>query len=376
MKRIFKIFLKIMFTVLAIVLVFVIGIAIFIKTSPQFGAKIEGDQLEEIKQSPNFKDGEFINLTPTILNNIKPKDMVSMMYNLIFNPSQGTPKSPLPVNFGEGEMKEVDSIAYVTWYGHSAILLEMEGKSILIDPMLGPASAPVSFATKRFTYENAIEIENLKNIDAVILSHDHYDHLDYPTIIKIKDEVKHFYTALGVGEHLASWGVPREKITQLDWWESSFLENIELIATPARHFSGRGVSDRNKTQWASWVIKGQKSNIYFSGDGGYANHFQEIGNRYGPFDFAMVECGQYNELWAQIHMTPEETVQASIDVQAKVMMPIHWGAFKLAPHDWKDPIERVIAESNLKNVEVSTPAIGERFSIGNASKTNWWENVE
>lgn len=361
---------------LILVAIIALSVTVFIKISPQFGAKVQAEKIDKIKNSSNFKEGEFQNLVPTSVGNIKLKDMAGMMYDFIFNSGKGAPGTPLPVSFGEGEIEEIDSIVYVTWFGHSAILLEMEGKSILIDPMLGPASAPVSFATKRFTYEEPIQLENLKNIDAVILSHDHYDHLDYPTIIKIKDEVNHFYTALGVGEHLISWGVPAEKVTQLDWWESSQLDSIELIAAPARHFSGRGVSDRNKTQWASWVIKGKKNNIYFSGDGGYAPHFTDIGEKYGPFDFAMVECGQYNELWAQIHMTPEETVQAAIDVKANLMMPIHWGAFKLAPHDWKDPIERVVKASQLKNQKITTPVIGERFSIGNVSEEKWWESVE
>lgn len=359
-----------------VVIVFLVSVLGFIKISPQFGATIKGESLKKIEKSANFKDGEFVNLIPTSVGELKFKEIAGLMYDFIFNSGVGSPKSPLPVSFDEEQSATIDSLAYITWYGHSAILLEMEGKKILIDPMLGSASAPVSFATKRFQYDQAIDLGRIKDIDAVILSHDHYDHLDYPTISKIKDEVGHFYTALGVGEHLISWGVPREKITQLDWWEKSTVGTIELIATPARHFSGRGIADRNKTQWASWVIKGEQNNIYFSGDGGYADHFSDIGAQYGPFDFAMVECGQYNKLWAQIHMTPEETVQAAIDVKARVMMPIHWGAFKLAPHDWKDPIERVIKASTLKGVKLTSPVIGRRFSINQTVADKWWESVD
>lgn len=365
-----------MIAIFLLVVIVALSVLLFIKTSPQFGASIKGEPLKKIQKSENYNEGEFQNLVPTSVGEIKIKDAAGLLYDFVFNSGVGSPKELLPVAFGEGEISGPDSLVYVTWYGHSAILIEMEGKKILIDPMLGSASAPVSFATKRFQYEEAIDLNQLKNIDAVILSHDHYDHLDYPTISKIKDEVKHFYTALGVGEHLIAWGVASEKVTQLDWWQMAQLGEIELVATPARHFSGRGISDRNKTQWASWVIKGEKNNIYFSGDGGYASHFTQIGEKYGPFDFAMVECGQYNELWSQIHMTPEETVQASLDVDAKLMMPIHWGAFKLAPHDWKDPIERVIKASNIKDVRLVTPTIGKRFSLGNAVEERWWEEVD
>lgn len=366
-----------MLALLALVLIFVIIIAIFMNTAPQFGASVTGDKFENLIQSPNYEDGTFQNLVPTIMNEMELEDLAGLMYDFLFNASEGSPQSPIPVAFGEGELATIDSIAYVTWFGHSAVLIEMEGKTILIDPMLGPASAPVSFLTKRFHYEQPIEIENLKNIDAVVLSHDHYDHLDYPTILKIQNEVKHFYTPLGLGEHLIKWGVDPDKIIQLDWWQSASLGHMKLTATPARHFSGRGFTDRNKTQWASWVIKGKYNNIYFSGDGGYADHFTNIGKEYGPFDFAMMECGQYNTLWSKIHMTPEETVQASIDVNTSLMMPIHWGAFKLAPHDWKDPIERVTKEADLKNVKITTPTIGERFAIKNPVLNNpWWEKVD
>ena len=265
---------------------------------------------------------------------------------------------------------------YVTWYGHSAILLEIEGKRILIDPMLGPAASPVPFLTKRFEYEDPIDLDDIVDIDAVLISHDHYDHLDYPTISKIKDKVGHFYTALAVGEHLKHWGISSDKITELDWWQTSKIGHIELVATPARHFSGRGVTDRNKTQWASWVILGRHNRVYFSGDSGYAPHFSEIGDKYGPFDFTMMECGQYNEMWEAIHMMPEQTIQAHIDLKGKIMMPIHWGAFNLSLHDWTDPIERAKAEADRLGVTLLSPYIGDRFVIEKEGpeepNANWW----
>ena len=362
-----------MLIILAIILLFIIGIAIFMHTSPQFGGKPDARRLKEIEASPNFSDGVFQNQIETTMDMSLSK-MPGLLREQFFGKELRTPEQPHPVKWDQGNHEEVDSLVYVTWFGHSAFLVEMDGKRILLDPMLGEASAPVSFVTKRFNYTDPINIEELTNIDAVIISHDHYDHLDYPTIKKIKGEVGHFYTALAVGEHLKKWGVPAEKITELDWWQTAALGDVELIATPARHFSGRGFSDRNKTQWASWVLRGKHRKIYFSGDGGYGPHFSDIGDKYGPFDFAMVECGQYNERWSAIHMFPEQSVQANIDVQSKVMMPIHWGAFNLALHDWRDPIERARAEASNKEVTVVNPYIGERFEIGQTDISEpWWK---
>ena len=238
--------------------------------------------------------------------------------------------------------------------------------------MLGNAAAPVSFMTNRFAYEVPIDLESIPHVDAIILSHDHYDHLDYPSIMKLKDKVDHFFTPLGVGSHLIRWGVDESKITELDWWESKTIDNIQLVATPARHFSGRGISDRNKTQWASWAIIGEKERIFFSGDSGYGPHFKEIGEKYGPFDFAMMECGQYNERWEAIHMMPEQTIQASIDVKSNLMMPIHWSAFNLSLHSWTDPVERAVKAAQTQGVNILTPQIGLRFSPGLEIKNEFW----
>jgi len=268
----------------------------------------------------------------------------------------------------------IDSTTYITWYGHSALLLEMEGKRILLDPMFGAYSSPVSFFGKRFAYQSPIDINAFTNIDAVILSHDHYDHLDYVSILKLKDHVKHFYVPLGVGSHLQYWGVNAANITELDWWGTTEAGDFSFTAAPARHFSGRGIRDRNKTLWASWIIKGKYNKIYFSGDGGYGAHFKEIGERYGPFDFTLMECGQYNEKWANIHMMPEQTLQANIDLRGKAMMPVHWGAFALAVHPWREPAERLLKAAALHEVRVAYPFIGQRFSINEPLPAiKWWE---
>lgn len=218
-------------------------------------------------------------------------------------------------------------------------------------------------------------MENLKNIDAIVISHDHYDHLDFESVKQLLPHTKKFYTALGVGSHLKRWGVPSSKIVELDWWQNSALENLTLTATPSRHFSGRTFSDRNKTQWASWVIEGKYNKIYFSGDSGYGPHFKSIGQKLGPFDFAMVECGQYNENWSAIHMMPEQSAQVGLDLDAKVIMPIHWGEFDLSLHSWTDPIERVTEAAKNLNQPIIHPRIGLRFEISEMPDDRWWESV-
>lgn len=356
-----------------IIALFALGVTLFVSFAPQFGAKPTGKDLERIKQSEHFQNGEFTNLIETSMD-MKLSSMPGLLYGFLFPPKGKNPSTPLPTKWDEGNQSEVDSLAYITWFGHSAVLLEIDGKTILIDPMLGPASSPVSFMTQRFGYQEPIDLSDLTQIDAIIISHDHYDHLDHESIVKLKDKTNHFYTALGVGAHLRHWGVAPEKITELDWWQSAELDGLKFTATPSRHFSGRAINDRNKTQWASWTVNGKHQNIYFSGDGGYGPHFKEIGEKLGPFDFAMMENGQYNEQWAAIHMMPEESVQAGIDLKGKVLMPIHWGAFDLAPHVWQDPIIRFKSKAKELNQEIVTPVIGERFAVGvDAPKTVWWE---
>ncbi len=374
MKKLFKFLKRMLIVILVVILTLVVGVFIFVKTAPQFGQPPQGADLERIRESPNYGDDEFVNLIETRMGSFG--EMMGTMPDFLFGKNQ-SPDDSLPVKFGENQLPAVDTSCYITWYGHSAFLIEMEGQRILIDPMLGKTAAPVSFGSSRFPYKKPIPIEELTDIDILILSHDHYDHLDFPSIKRLKDEVGHFYTALGVGSHLKAWGVPEERITELDWWDDADANGLKLVAAPARHFSGRGVTDRNATQWASWVIRGKYQNLYFSGDGGYGPHFSEIGDKYGPFDLAMLECGQYNEAWQAIHMMPEEAVQAGKDVNAELIMPIHWGAFKLSVHQWTEPIKRFKAESARLNVPMVHPYIGERFALGyDFPMEEWWSTVE
>lgn len=372
LKRLLRVFLFILATVALIAG----GVAIFVNTAPQFGANPEGKHLTEIEKSPNYKEGVFVNVVPSKVGG-EGQSTMKILKDFL-NAENASPKGKIPADFSSGTKEIIDSLVFLTWYGHSAFLLEMNGKNILIDPMLGPNASPVSFFGTRFDYTQEIDLTALPvKIDAVILSHDHYDHLDYPSIMALKDKVKHFYMPLGMSAHFLRWGIPEGKITELDWWESAKLGEMEFVATPARHFSGRGISNRFKTLWASWVIRSDKYALFFSGDGGYFDGFKEIGNKYGPFDFCMMECGQYNTSWADIHMMPEESVQAHIDLQGKVMMPIHWGAFNLAPHDWTEPVRRAHEEADKKGVYLFTPIVGERFALTDTMQSEaWWEAVE
>ncbi len=353
----------------------IITVTLFLNLSPQFGKNATDEQKIAYAKSGNYEDGKFINNSKTVID----ASYWNMIKELVKGSPNRRPHRGIIVEKIDSTAIENHNIhvTQLTWFGHSAFLLEIDGKKILLDPMLGETPSPhASLGSKRYSNELPIEIEKLPFIDAVIFSHDHYDHLDYESIQKLKDKVGQYYVPLGVGNHLIEWGISKEKIHELNWWEEIEFEGIKLACTPARHFSGRGLFNRATTLWCSWVIRGKKDNIYFSGDSGYDSHFKEIGNKYGPFDISLMECGQYNEEWKAIHMMPEETVQASIDLKSKLVLPIHWGAFTLAYHDWTDPIERITKKASEVNLPVTTPKIGEPIIIGNSSfpTEKWWKN--
>ncbi len=226
---------------------------------------------------------------------------------------------------------------------------------------------------KRF-HQTPITLEDLPSIDVVVISHDHYDHLDKASIKVLGDKVGTFLVPLKVGQLLVNWGVPKEKVIELDWWESHSVDGIEYTLTPTQHFSGRGLTDRDTTLWGSWVINAQQHKVFFSGDSGYFNGFKEIGEKYGPFDFTMIETGAYNELWSDIHMFPEQSVQAHIDVQGKVMMPIHNSTFDLSMHDWNEPMQRALDISEERGVTLVSPEIGQRLAIAEPQPAKaWWQ---
>ncbi|WP_246085421.1 MBL fold metallo-hydrolase [Solitalea koreensis] len=288
-------------------------------------------------------------------------------------PKSVSPPKPLP-NV-KTDLKSICSEKpVIIWFGHSSYLMHIKGVNILVDPVFSGSASPMPFLIKAFPGSNAYSVEDLPQIDLLIITHNHYDHLDKKTVKELKHKVNAIYTPLGVGNDLERCIIKEEKITELDWWNSSKMNNeIEIIATPARHFSGRGLK-RGESLWASFVLNIFGYNIYLGGDSGYDTHFKKIGQQYGPFDLAVLECGQYNTAWPFIHMAPEETVQASIDLNAKVLLPVHWAKFALAYHDWDEPIKRITKIAAEKNVDIITPMIGEPVTITeHYTNSTWWE---
>ncbi|MGI9281835.1 MAG: MBL fold metallo-hydrolase [Endozoicomonas sp.] len=259
--------------------------------------------------------------------------------------------------------------------GHSTLLIQLGGKNWLTDPVFSSRASPVQWAGPKRFHKPPIEIEQLPAIEGVIISHNHYDHLDYHSIQKLSAAVNYFIVPLGIGQTLKDWGVKPSKIVELDWWEKKKIGDVELIATPSQHFSGRGLFDSDKTLWSSWVIRDSKQSAYFSGDSGYFPGFKEIGDAYGPFDLAFMECGAYNELWRDIHMMPEDTLQAFVDVKGKHLVPIHNGTFNLSTHAWFDPMERITDLTRKNNIEVLLPVMGETVSYSETmtdKQKPWW----
>ncbi|MCH2200128.1 MAG: MBL fold metallo-hydrolase [Flavobacteriales bacterium] len=370
-KRVFA------FLGIVISLITIVGVA-FVNLSPQFGGHASDEQKEAYTATGHYEDGVFTNKEMIIME--MNCHSISAMIKETINPDPNVaPPDNIEVEkFDPKELLNIDvESSRVTWLGHSSFLLETAGKVILLDPVFGQYAAPHPLLGRaRFNKEMPITIADIPHVNAVIISHGHYDHLDYESIIELRDKVEHFFVPLGVGNHLRRWEVAEDKISEMDWWQEVQLDQMSIVFTPSRHISGRGLTDQSATLWGSWVIQHQYLSLYFSGDGGYGEHFKEIGEQYGRFDIALMECGQYNDLWADVHMSPEQTVQASLDVKTDLMVPIHWGSFQLATHSWTDPVERATVEASNKNVPIATPNIGESITSPghlNLSFDPWWE---
>lgn len=339
--------------------------------SPVFGIHPKNDRLDKINNSLHYKNGSFQNLSPTVVT-LKDSSFIGLLLDFFNKPKETVPAHLIPVI--KTDLKTLkDDAPTIVWFGHSSYLIKYKGINILVDPVFSGTASPVSFFGKSFPGSNIYSVKDLPLIDMLIITHDHYDHLDYKTISALKDNVKITYTSLGVGAHLEHWGYKPNTIVEFDWWqEHKVSENIQLIATPARHFSGRSFA-RAKTLWSSFVLKLDHYQLFIGGDSGYDTHFKTIGEKYGPFDLAILEAGQYGKAWPYIHMLPEETVQAAIDLSAKALLPVHWGKFALAYHPWDEPITRVLQHALKENVQTTTPKIGEPFSINKQMpQSTWW----
>ena len=340
-----------------------------------------GAQPSEIRgvaeRSPHYHDGVFVNLEPASLN-IDTEEQRNILWELISGRAAGRPATDIPLITPEPRAFEATAgrIA-VSWFGHSTALLEIDGYRVLTDPVWSERCSPSDVVGPGRMHPPPVSLDALPALDAIVVSHDHYDHLDIDTIIALaRTQWAPFVVPLGVGAHLREWGIPDERIIELDWNERAQIDELTLICTPARHFSGRFLN-RNVTLWASWAIIGPAHRAYFGGDTGYTKSFAEIGQEHGPFDVTLMPVGAYNTVWPDIHMNPEEAVQAHVDVNGGLLVPIHWCTFRLAPHPWAEPIERLLAAAGAANVAVAVPKPGGRVDpTATAEFEPWWRLAE
>lgn len=331
--------------------------------------------IDDYSHSPHYIAGRFRNLKARPAD--MPEPSARVLWDVLFNkPSNTVPRAPVPVRPLSRE--ELDAAPDRSLYrlGHSTLLLKLRGGWWLTDPVFSERASPFSFAGPKRFHAPPIALQDLPPIRGVILSHDHYDHLDRASIAVLAERAEVFLTPLGVGDRLLNWGVPAQKIRQLDWWQSTTVDGLCLTATPAQHFSGRGVRDGNRTLWCSWVIEDDSLRVFFSGDTGYFDGFAEIGRRFGHFDLTLMETGAYNEHWPYVHMHPQQTVQAHQDLNGRWLLPIHNGTFDLAMHAWYEPFERVLEIAGERGLAVTTPMMGERIDIQTPhSAERWWRGV-
>ena len=368
---------KITLTIVTLLFLLSLGGYIFYNTSDQFGADLDPASLQPYQDSKQFNGTLFSNTIAWPSKKRSFSRTMGWLQEVLFSDAQMRPDKPveiLPVT--PKTLLEPTKETRIVWFGHSTFLMQVGQMNLLFDPMLTSTPAPhPMLAGSRYSEKLPISIEDLPEIDAVLVSHDHYDHLDMVSIKQLATKVGHFYVPLGLGLHLQQWGIATERITELDWWQTAQLGASEFTLTPAEHFSGRRFDTRNKTLWGGWVVENQSQRIFFSGDSGYGPHFKEVGRRFGEIDIAFLDTGQYNRRWARVHMTPEQGVQAAIDAKAKVMMPMHWGAFTLSLHDWNEPPERALAEAKRLGQAIVVPQIGEMLQLNQLKQPNgWWRD--
>lgn len=359
-----------------------LGLALAVATflymkQEKFGQAPSGVHLDKITYSPNFVDGEFrnLNFTPDLTEGYS---MMGIIYEQFFKTHPRTePEQPIPsqktslLNLAQDEN-------VLIWFGHSSYFIQLDGKKILVDPVFSGNASPIPGTVKAFKGTDAYSVDDIPEIDYLFISHDHYDHLDYTTIKALKEKVKMVICGLGVGAHFERWGYSSQQILEQDWYDKLEPDSGFVIRTlPARHFSGRGFTRKN-TLWASYLFQSPSQKIYFGGDSGYDPFFAEIGEKYGPIDLAILDNGQYNVAWRELHLFPEEVMQATKDLKAKRLFPVHSSKFVLAMHPWDEPLNELDRLNENQAIPLVTPVIGEKVLLGDSTQafSKWWKNLD
>ncbi|MET7879535.1 MBL fold metallo-hydrolase [Micromonospora profundi] len=337
-----------------------------------FGGRLSGARAERAARSPQFRDGTFHNRAGTRTMVADPGR--NLLRELIFGKQKRRPTEPVPL-LRPSAQQATDELA-VIWYGHASALIEIEGRRVLLDPMWSDRCSPSGLVGPRRLHEPPVRMDELPPLDAILISHDHYDHLDMATVQALTaGQSAPFLVPLGVGAHLDRWGVPAERIIELDWAESHRVAGLEITATPAQHFSGRGLR-RDGTLWSSWVVAGSRRKVFYTGDSGYFDGYAAIGAEYGPFDATLIQIGAYDQAWPTIHMFPEEAVDAHQDLRGGLLIPVHWATFNLALHDWSEPVNRLWAEAKARDVRLAVPRPGERVVVADPPAVDgWWQAI-
>ncbi|PXY27960.1 MBL fold metallo-hydrolase [Prauserella muralis] len=322
--------------------------------------------------SPQFRDGAFRNPAPPRW--LPPGSGKQAARELLFGGQPRHPAAPVPLVVPSGPAPAEG--LHITWFGHASSLVELDGARVLLDPVWSDRVSPSRLVGPRRLHPVPHRIDDLPPVDAIVISHDHYDHLDMPTVLTLaRTQRAPFVVPLGVGAHLRAWQVPESRIVELDWGDETEAGGLRIVATPAQHFSGRGF-ERNNTLWASWVIAGERHRVFYSGDTGHFDGFTRIGEQYGPFDATLVQIGAYAPSWPDIHMTPEEGVATHLDVRGGLMIPVHWATFNLAPHAWSEPVDRAWQEAKARGVTLAVPRPGERIDVAAPPQVDgWWTTL-
>lgn len=362
--------------IIALSFIILLGMAVWVFFhQPKFGKLPSGERLERIKKSPHYKNGSFHNLssTPVLSPDV---NFYTVSKEFFFDKKvRRLPANELPSS--KTDLWQLDPQKDIlVWFGHSSYFMQIDGKKILVDPVLSGSVSPLSFTVKAFKGTERYTTDDIPEIDYLFISHDHWDHLDYETVLKLKPKIKKVICGLGTAEHLEYWGYNPNIIIEKDWNEKIILDNdFTAYTVPARHFSGRGFL-RNKSLWTSFVLQTPIAQIFIGGDSGYDGHFAEIGNTFGAFDLVILENGQYNKNWKHIHMMPHEVLQAATDLQAKRLFPVHSSKFALANHEWDEPLKKITELNQDKNLQILTPRIGEQMDLKDRTQkfSRWWED--